>query len=451
MEKLRVAAVQKNTKPNDSEYSLEAGLKYFEEGAKLGADIVLFPEIWSNGYAPPFEEAFDDPFKAGYEKEREKWLSETWEPDGEEIKAFCEKARELKAGAVITCLCSGEKGKTNTAFFIDKEGKIILRYDKVHTCDFSLEGLLESGKGFKTVDFCGVKIGIMICYDREFPESARVLMLQGAEVILVPNSCDMNSARLSQLRSRAFENMTGIIMANYPRPKWGCSCAYTPMTFDEKGNYTDNEIMMLGEEEEIAVAEFDMAAIRKWRERETWGNAYRKVYAYGEIVKTQVKYPFVREKRREEMDSVKVSFGKVPPKEKGYKYSVIISKSEGKYVFCRHRDRSTWEFPGGHREEGEHPDETARRELWEETGAKDYDLYQITPYSVAMDGEENFGMLYFADIFSFGELPKLEIAETKLSDELPEIQSWTYPLIQPKLLKEAERVMGIINRENREE
>lgn len=451
MEKLRVAAVQKNTKPNAPEYSLKAGLEYFEEGAKLGADIVLFPEMWSNGYGLPFEEAFDEPFKAGCEKEREKWLSETWEPEGEEIKAFREKAKELNTGVVITCLCSGEKGRTNTAFFIDKEGEIILRYDKVHTCDFSLEGLLESGMGFKTVDFCGVKIGIMICYDREFPESARVMMLQGAEIILVPNACDMNPARLSQLRSRAFENMTGIIMANYPRPKWGRSCAYTPMTFDEKGNYTDNEIMMLGEDEKIAVAEFDMDEIRKWRERETWGNAYRKVYAYGEIVKTQVKYPFVREKRREEMDSVKVSFGKVPPTEKGYKYSVIISKFGDKYVFCRHRDRSTWEFPGGHREEGEHPDETARRELWEETGATDFDLYQITPYSVAMDGEENFGMLYFAEIFSFGELPKLEMAEIKLSDELPEIQSWTYPLIQPKLLKEAERVMELIYRDNREE
>ena len=130
---------------------------------------------------------------------------------------------------------------------------------------------------------------------------------------------------------------------------------------------------------------------------------------------------------------------------------MIISKFGDKYVFCRHRDRSTWEFSGGHREEGEHPDETARRELWEETGATDFDLYQITPYSVAMDGEENFGMLYFAEIFSFGELPKLEMAEIKLSDELPEIQSWTYPLIQPKLLKEAERVMELIYRDNREE
>ena len=78
MEKLRVAAVQKNTKPNAPEYSLKAGLEYFEEGAKLGADIVLFPEMWSNGYGLPFEEAFDEPFKAGCEKEREKWLSETW-------------------------------------------------------------------------------------------------------------------------------------------------------------------------------------------------------------------------------------------------------------------------------------------------------------------------------------------------------------------------------------
>lgn len=91
-----------------------------------------------------------------------------------------------------------------------------LTYDKVHTCDFSLEGQLESEEECKVCEFDGIKLGIMICYDREFPESARILMLQGAEIILVPNSCDMNPARLNQLSTRAFENMVGVAMANYP-------------------------------------------------------------------------------------------------------------------------------------------------------------------------------------------------------------------------------------------
>ena len=64
---------------------------------------------------------------------------------------------------------------------------------------------------------CGkIKVGAMICYDREFPESARILMLKGAELILVPNACPMEINRLSQLRGRAYENMTAIATCNYP-------------------------------------------------------------------------------------------------------------------------------------------------------------------------------------------------------------------------------------------
>lgn len=72
----------------------------------------------------------------------------------------------------------------------------------------------------------------MICYDREYPESARELMLQGAELILVPNDCDNMRPRLRELSVRAIENMTGIAMANPPGPGAGRSCAYSPVAWD---------------------------------------------------------------------------------------------------------------------------------------------------------------------------------------------------------------------------
>lgn len=76
---------------------------------------------------------------------------------------------------------------------------------KVHTCDFADEACLESGSAFRVCDFDGIKIGIMICYDREYPESARILMLQGAEIILVPNDCGSMKPRLCALSTRAYE------------------------------------------------------------------------------------------------------------------------------------------------------------------------------------------------------------------------------------------------------
>lgn len=64
------------------------------------------------------------------------------------------------------------------------------------------------------------------------------------------------------------------------------------------------------------------------------------------------------------------------------KFAVIIAKSDNKWVFCKHRDRDTYEVPGGHREDGEVILETAKRELKEETGAVEFDIKPICVYSV---------------------------------------------------------------------
>ena len=123
------------------------------------------------------------------------------------------------------------------------------------------------------------------------------------------------------------------------------------------------------------------------------------------------------------------------------KFAVIIAKTKEKWVFCKHRERDTYEVPGGHREIGEDILETAKRELQEETGAVDFDIRPICVYSVKgktrinenMD-DESFGMLYYANIYSFEELHS-EIEKILITDTL--VENWTYPLIQPKLLEEA--------------
>ena len=112
----------------------------------------------------------------------------------------------------------------------------------------------------------------------------------------------------------------------------------------------------------------------------------------------------------------------------------------GKWVLCKHKERNTYEIPGGHREKGETIFETAKRELAEETGAIDFDIKPICVYSVTgktrvnETGEESFGMLYFANIYSFEKEIKSEIERIELFDDLP--GEWTYPLIQPLLIAE---------------
>lgn len=124
-------------------------------------------------------------------------------------------------------------------------------------------------------------------------------------------------------------------------------------------------------------------------------------------------------------------------------FAVIISKSNGKWVFCKHKERDTFEVPGGHRETGEKIEDTAVRELKEETGAVDFNIKPVCVYSVKGKtrvnenaAKESFGMLYAAEIFSFEEIHS-EIEKIVLSDDL--IRQWTYPLIQPKLISEAIR------------
>ena len=125
------------------------------------------------------------------------------------------------------------------------------------------------------------------------------------------------------------------------------------------------------------------------------------------------------------------------------KFAVIISKTNGKWVFCKHKERDTYEVPGGRREVGEAIIDTAQRELREETGAVEFDIKPICVYSVKgktrvneNEDEESFGMLFVANIFSFGEINS-EIEKILITDTL--VKDWTYPLIQPKLIEEAKR------------
>ena len=119
------------------------------------------------------------------------------------------------------------------------------------------------------------------------------------------------------------------------------------------------------------------------------------------------------------------------------KFAVIITKYQGKWVFCKHKDRDTLEVPGGHREPGEEIEETARRELYEETGALRYTIEPLGIYSVTsperFEGAETFGKLFYAQVEEFEEELHSEIEKIVITDELPE--NWTYPEIQPELLR----------------
>ncbi len=135
---------------------------------------------------------------------------------------------------------------------------------------------------------------------------------------------------------------------------------------------------------------------------------------------------------------LKVCFHQAIEDEK-IKFAVIAARYKNQWIYCRHRERNTFEIPGGHREVGETIIETAKRELYEETGAIGFELEEITVYSVVNDNIETFGMLFFTEVKELGVLPDLEIEEIQLFDEMPE--TLTYPLIQPLLIEKVKQVL----------
>ena len=276
------------------EENLQKGLSACRQAHQLGADIALFPEMWSNGYRI-------------YGRPVPEWTAEAIPADGPFVSAFGSLAQELGMAIGVTLLERCPSGPRNTLVLFDRFGRRVLIYAKVHTCDFDVERNLTPGDDFYVADLdtaAGtVKVGAMICFDREFPESARVLMLQGAELILTPNACPMEINRLAQLRGRAYENMLAIATCNYPAGVPDCNggstvfdgVAYLP----ELEGSRDTCILQAGGTEGIYVAELKLEQLRRYRETEALGNAYRHPKKYGLLTETDIRPPFVRGDYRE--------------------------------------------------------------------------------------------------------------------------------------------------------
>lgn len=144
----------------------------------------------------------------------------------------------------ITFLEAHQPLPRNTVSILNSRGEVVLNYSKVFLCDFGKD---ELQKPYSSADDIGcdvncspgesfdvctlesaerqVTLGVMICADREFPEAATQLMLNGAELLIVPNACTWDEIRTAGLQTRAFENLAGIAMTNYPGRNRGSSQA----------------------------------------------------------------------------------------------------------------------------------------------------------------------------------------------------------------------------------
>ena len=278
---LTVALLQVEAAGYDQGENRRRGEAACRAAAGGGADVALFPEMWNVGY--DFEG--DD---------LERWRAQAVPRDGAFVGRFARLADELDLAIAITYLEATPAGPRNTVTLFDRRGREALTYAKVHTCAFDQpEGALVPGDAFPVaaLDTAAgpVAVGAMICFDREFPETARILALDGAEVVLVPNACPLEENRTGQLRARAFENQVAVACANYPASHDDCdghSVAFDPIAYGPDGASRDTTIVRAGGREEIVFARVDLDALRAWRATEVWGGRFRRPGLYGRLIET---------------------------------------------------------------------------------------------------------------------------------------------------------------------
>lgn len=306
--RLTVALLQLASCHGDQERALCVGEAACREAARHGADLAVFPELWIIGYTG-YADAPEEYDEVGAEtpaarEARLAWQRQAIARDSAWVRHFASLAASLQMAIAITYLEEWPGAPRNTVTLFDRHGREALTYAKVptakvHTCVFGMEAALTPGDSFPVASLDAaageVRVGAMICFDREFPEGARLLMLGGAEIIITPNACPLEANRLGQFRARAYENAVAVAMANYAYPSEnGHSCAYDPMVVRRDGTSRDTTVVLAGEQEGVILAPFDLAELRDWRSREAMGNAFRRPSRYAAITDPTIAAPFVR-------------------------------------------------------------------------------------------------------------------------------------------------------------
>lgn len=275
--KLKIALLQLLPESGLQE-QLDKGRAACVRAKELRADIALFPEMWSDGYYLPQD---------GGELE-----ALAIESGGDFVRAFARLAGELQMAIGVTFLEKHAPKPRNSMILFDRNGAERLHYAKVHTCGFDAERVLSPGDGFSVTEldlgWDRIRVGAMICFDREFPESARVLMRKGAELILAPNACPMELNRLAALRTRAYENMLAVATCNYPAGQPDCNGRSTVFDgvawLEDEPGVRDMCVFEAPEAEGVYLAQVDMEQLRAYRENEVMGDRYRRPEVYGPLL-----------------------------------------------------------------------------------------------------------------------------------------------------------------------
>ena len=277
-ETITIALLQMEGKPLDVDANRTKAEAFCRRAAVLGADIAVFPEIFSVGSLEITQDQTE---------EMTRWRSLAIPADGPWPSHFAGLARDLDMAILCTYLEAKDDVVRNSATLIDRHGIPLFTYAKVHMMNTMIcEATCEKGNDFLAGELDTrqgpVNVGSMICMDMLFPESARSLMVKGAELILVPAAVRVEQIHLQMIASRAYENAVTVAMTNYPMSADfnGQSTAYSP-----SGPFCET-LVIGGYREDIFLARLHLPTLRTHRSQTVCCQAYRRPQCYSVLLDT---------------------------------------------------------------------------------------------------------------------------------------------------------------------
>jgi len=221
----KIAGVQMDIAIGQREQNLAAMRIRLDQSLSAGAQLTVFPECTTTGYC------FESLAEA---------MTVAESLDGHSVKTVAEWCRELSTSVIFGFLEAVDQQLYNSLALVGPEG-LIGSYRKVHLPTLGVDRFTTPGDGFQVFGAGEIQVGMNICYDCSFPESARVLTLQGADLIALPTNWPPGSGHTSDLipNARALENHVYFMSVNRVGTERGFDFIGKSKICDPKGNTLD--------------------------------------------------------------------------------------------------------------------------------------------------------------------------------------------------------------------
>lgn len=242
---MKIGLIQMHTIPKEIKGNVEKGIHMYEEAVVKGAEIIAFPELWTCGY---YLETID--FKEAVKENI--WI----------ISRFQELARKNQTLIILPLPMEKEDKLYIGLYVIEKNGEIIKEYQKSFLWGREQNYFVPGKREYEVLETSVGKIGVIICYDVEFPEPSRLLALQGAQLIFVPSVWSIPALNRWQIQlpARALDNTVFVAgINNVGEGACGHSKIISPIG--------DVLIEASQEKEEVVVCDIEWEEIRSVREK----------------------------------------------------------------------------------------------------------------------------------------------------------------------------------------